>query len=169
MTGLGSNAPAQATTRNGGFNVANSIAIGLIAVFTLCVLVALCYSIYYHQAKLKLRRADLERSERPESPEAQVTGVNLEASVTPTSPNMTTAGPPADIAGRSVTMAPLANSALQSTEEELKSTAMAETKTKAVMLEDKSLGRCEDIRPVRHNFDELSLEGQLFAFRSSRT
>lgn len=165
MTGLGSNGSVDTVSANGGFNIANSIAIGLVAVFTVCVLVALCYSIYYHQAKLKLRKADLERLDRPEMPEIQLAGINPEAIVTPTSHNTITAEPPEC----AITMPPSASPPLQRTGEELKSPTTAETKMKAVVLEDKSLGCYKDIRPILHTFDESSMEGQLFAFRSSRT
>lgn len=173
MTGLGSNNPQGSATVNGGFNVASSLAVGLIALFTVCVLVAVCYSIYYHQAKLKLRLAklEMERSMRLD-PEAQQqdTGVEPEAAVPEIIPTEVTIGLSASTSNPAISMVPPVElSHLKSIEEEPKSPTPEETKMKAPVLENKSLGRFVDYRPLRQTFDTPSIQGQMFAPRPTRT
>lgn len=173
MTGLNGDLSEGSSSLRGGFNVANSVTIGLVALCTLCILTALCYSIYYHQAKLKLRRMGFERTTRPRANTARLGGIepDLEADIISTPHNLT--APPACIThtdqhtvrqSSNTTSLPNRDSGA-----EHKSTNEADTKMKTVMVEDKTLGRCEDVRPIRQTHYSSSVEMQLYAFRSSRT
>lgn len=173
MTGMGSNNPQGSTTVNGGFKVASSLAVGLIALFTVCVLVAVCHSMYYHQAKFKLRlaRLEMERSTRLDlEAQQQDTGVEPEAAVPETVPTEATIGLPASTSNPAIAMiSPVELAHLKSIEKEPKSPTPEETKMKAPALENKLLGRFVDLRPLRQTFDTPSIQGQMFAPGPTRT
>lgn len=149
---------------HGGFSVASIIGVAVSATFTIAVIISLSYSAYYQHAKLQLHKQFLERL-APHAPrtEDQQAGVSPEDVIADISRRTRTA---ADAYGLAVLMSssaqlsPAIYSALQE-EESSSPIAPAEAKAKAVM-DDKVLGRREDILPLGHQFSQAAVDGQAF-------
>lgn len=146
---------------HGGFTVASAIGVAVSVVFTLCVMVALGYSIYYRQQKLKLQRARLqiENNSLP-TDLRQEEVINLEVIAPSPSPIPATHrlslrtdlgrahAPNYCIAVQMASTAqfsPAVYSAIQY-HNEPKSPATGNSKMNASFQEEKVLGRCEDFR-----------------------
>lgn len=149
---------------HGGFSVASSVGVAVSATFTLAVIMSLSYSAYYRHAKLKLHRQFLERLGPLAPPQVQ----DQQAQVAPqvivpeghrrTRTAVDTYGL-AVLMSSSAQLSPAVYSALQE-EEPQPLMAPAEAKTKATM-EDKVLGRRQDVIPPSRPFGQAAMNGQL--------
>lgn len=153
---------------HGGFSVASIVGVAVSATFTLAVIISLSYSAYYRHAKLKLHRQYLERL-GPFASQAQ----NQEADVSPEAAipdefrSMRTAARAHGLAGSISSSAQFATFTYSAAQEhQLESpTAPVEAKAKAAV-EDKVLGRREDLLPLGREFGHAARNGQmLVAFR----
>lgn len=151
--------------RTGGLSFAGPLGIGIAAFITAVIMLAVIYSIYYHHAKLRIQRARLERSEPINLPQEREADMNQEAA-NPTSPpptetrgvlRRTTTRIPPQMSGCAVLMSsaaelsPTVYSALQSSEEEPKAQISEDAKMRAILQEEKALGRRDDIISDRHS------------------
>lgn len=145
----------------------STIGLALCGTFTAIVFVALCYTIYFHQAKLKLARQALARGLLPFSQEAQMTGVVEEIRVP--SPVLFESDADATSGIYSPTVhipkstfsdsTEAGSSASYTREEEQKSpTRPAEAKMRSITPEDKVLGRCANVRSIPQRGEESSPE-----------